>query len=96
MDAIFELSQIKSVADDIWKEGKQFAVWAFHAPMGSGKTTFILHLCELLGVKGTISSPTFAIINEYQSEKQISVVLYVHAAVYVRYDRHCSSKCKCK
>ena len=68
MDAIFELSQIKSVANAIWKEGKQFSVWAFYAPMGSGKTTFIHALCESLGVKSAISSPTFAIVNEYQSE----------------------------
>ena len=69
MDAIFELSQIKSVAVAIWKEGKQFPVWAFYASMGSGKTTFIHELCTSLGVKEAISSPTFAIINEYQSEK---------------------------
>ncbi len=73
MDAIFELSQINSVAKATWKEGKQFRVWAFHASMGSGKTTFIHALCESLGVKEAISSPTFAIINEYQSEKDGSI-----------------------
>ena len=73
MDAIFELSQIKSVADATWKEGQHFRVWAFHATMGSGKTTFIHALCESLGVQGSISSPTFAIINEYQSEKDGSI-----------------------
>ena len=67
MDAIFELGQINQVAKLLWKEGKQNKVWAFHAPMGAGKTTFIHALCELLEVKDSISSPTFAIINEYQS-----------------------------
>jgi tRNA threonylcarbamoyladenosine biosynthesis protein TsaE len=33
--------------------------------MGAGKTTFIHELCDLLGVEDTVSSPTFAIINEY-------------------------------
>ncbi len=33
--------------------------------MGTGKTTFIHALCEELGVQSAISSPTFAIINEY-------------------------------
>jgi tRNA threonylcarbamoyladenosine biosynthesis protein TsaE len=37
--------------------------------MGAGKTTFIHALCKVLGVKNTVSSPTFAIINEYESEK---------------------------
>ena len=67
MDAIFELGQINQVAKLLWKEGKQNKIWAFHAPMGAGKTTFIHALCELLEVKDSISSPTFAIINEYQS-----------------------------
>jgi tRNA threonylcarbamoyladenosine biosynthesis protein TsaE len=68
MDAIFELVQIKSVANAIWKEGKKFPVWAFYASMGSGKTTFIHALCEILGVKSAVSSPTFALINEYHSD----------------------------
>lgn len=68
MDAIFTLDQIGQVAAALWKEGKGKKVWAFHAGMGTGKTTFIHALCELLGVHYTISSPTFAIINEYASE----------------------------
>lgn len=67
MDAIFSLGQIRQAAQLLWKEGKQKRVWAFHAPMGAGKTTFIHVLCEELGVKDAISSPTFAIVNEYQS-----------------------------
>jgi tRNA threonylcarbamoyladenosine biosynthesis protein TsaE len=67
MDAIFMLEQIRAVAREVWKEGKLCKVWAFHAPMGAGKTTFIHALCEELGVHTAISSPTFAIINEYNS-----------------------------
>ena len=69
MDAIFGLSQIHSVAAALWKEGKKYRVWAFHAPMGSGKTTFIHALCTSLGVNSAVSSPTFAIINEYLSKE---------------------------
>lgn len=43
-------------------------VFAFDAPMGTGKTTFIKALCEYLGVVDVINSPTFSIINEYRSE----------------------------
>lgn len=39
--------------------------FAFYAPMGAGKTTFIKAICEELGVKDVITSPTFAIVNEY-------------------------------
>ena len=67
MDAIFTIGQIRQVAAALWKEGKNKKVWAFYAPMGTGKTTFIHALCEELGVSSAISSPTFAIINEYNS-----------------------------
>jgi tRNA threonylcarbamoyladenosine biosynthesis protein TsaE len=43
-------------------------VFAFHGGMGVGKTTFIKAVCEELGVRDVINSPTFAIINEYRDE----------------------------
>ncbi|WP_280119957.1 tRNA (adenosine(37)-N6)-threonylcarbamoyltransferase complex ATPase subunit type 1 TsaE [Sangeribacter muris] len=39
--------------------------FAFHAPMGAGKTTFISALCAALGSEDEASSPTFSIVNEY-------------------------------
>ena len=41
---------------------------AFYAPMGAGKTTFITAVCKVLGVReDAVSSPTFAIVNEYRT-----------------------------
>ena len=40
-------------------------IFAFHAKMGTGKTTFIKAVCEELGVEDVITSPTFSIVNEY-------------------------------
>ncbi len=42
---------------------------AITGQMGAGKTTFIKAICEQLGVKDTISSPTFSIVNEYLTTK---------------------------
>lgn len=43
-------------------------VFAFYGNMGAGKTTFIKAVCEQLGVKDAVTSPTFAIVNEYESD----------------------------
>ncbi|WP_329904864.1 tRNA (adenosine(37)-N6)-threonylcarbamoyltransferase complex ATPase subunit type 1 TsaE [Porphyromonas pogonae] len=63
-------------ADTIRESAREFIrevlplgdVFAFYAPMGTGKTTFIKAVCEELGVTDVINSPTFSIINEYRSE----------------------------
>ena len=46
-------------------------VFAFYGSMGAGKTTFVKAICEELGVKDVITSPTFAIINEYSSREGV-------------------------
>ena len=52
-----------------------YTVFAFYAPMGTGKTTFIKAVCEELGVSDVINSPTFSIINEYRSD-QTGALIY--------------------
>lgn len=44
-------------------------VWMLEGEMGMGKTTFVRALCEELGVTDNISSPTFALVNEYRDAK---------------------------
>ncbi|MES5005262.1 tRNA (adenosine(37)-N6)-threonylcarbamoyltransferase complex ATPase subunit type 1 TsaE [Prevotella disiens] len=63
--------KIESLAT-IHEAAKQFIagigdnkVFAFYGKMGAGKTTFTKAICEVLGVKDVITSPTFAIVNEY-------------------------------
>lgn len=63
----YSLFEIKKIAIRLWNEYSTKKVWAFHAEMGTGKTTFIHALCDVLKVSAAVSSPTFAIINEYRS-----------------------------
>jgi len=67
MNVEFTLNEIKSIAEKLWQQYNQYSIWAFYGDMGSGKTTFIHALCEVLQVKDVTGSPTFAIINEYRS-----------------------------
>ncbi|MDD6592571.1 MAG: tRNA (adenosine(37)-N6)-threonylcarbamoyltransferase complex ATPase subunit type 1 TsaE [Prevotella sp.] len=62
--------------DNIRETARQFvssmgeaSVFAFYGSMGAGKTTFIKAVCEELGVEDVITSPTFAIVNEYRAEE---------------------------
>lgn len=65
---INNLDAIHDTAREFIREMGDSTVFAFHGEMGAGKTTFIKALCEVLGVKDVINSPTFAIINEYRSD----------------------------
>jgi tRNA threonylcarbamoyladenosine biosynthesis protein TsaE len=67
MQINFHLSQIKNIAAQLWQQFHHHKIWAFNAPMGAGKTTLIHALCDVLNVSSTVTSPTFAIINEYKS-----------------------------
>lgn len=56
----------KAVEQLLGFAGKE-TVFLFDAEMGCGKTTFIKAICTYLGVKDTMSSPTYSIVNEYKT-----------------------------
>ena len=65
---IQNLEDLPRAAQAFLQEIGDRTLLAFYAPMGAGKTTFITALCRRLGVRSdAVSSPTFAIVNEYRT-----------------------------
>jgi tRNA threonylcarbamoyladenosine biosynthesis protein TsaE len=62
---ISSLESIREAAREFIQHIGEHRVFAFYGEMGAGKTTFIKAICEELGVEDVITSPTFAIVNEY-------------------------------
>ena len=64
---IVGLEDLERAAGEFLEAIGEHSLVAFYAPMGAGKTTFITAVCKALGVEeDAISSPTFAIVNEYR------------------------------
>lgn len=64
---INSLADINEAAKTFVENMGDGKVFAFYGKMGAGKTTFVKAVCECLGVDDVITSPTFAIVNEYTS-----------------------------
>lgn len=73
----YTLPDIENAAAAFWQVAKNYQVILFSGEMGAGKTTFIHALCDVLGVEDAVSSPTFALINEYHfSDNGTDRVIY--------------------
>ena len=71
---IDSLSDLGKVSEMLFEQLNGRNVVAFFAPMGAGKTTLISALMEHLGSQDTVTSPTFALVNQYYTAD--------HQAVY--------------
>ena len=68
---ISNLDNIQEAASAFIQQIGDHKVFAFYGSMGAGKTTFVKAICESLGVDDVITSPTFAIINEYHADDHV-------------------------
>ncbi|HOX83237.1 MAG TPA: tRNA (adenosine(37)-N6)-threonylcarbamoyltransferase complex ATPase subunit type 1 TsaE [Chryseolinea sp.] len=62
------LDDLPRIAKALAKFVDQYKVWLFHGEMGAGKTTLIKEVCQAVGVVDSMSSPTFSIVNEYETK----------------------------
>jgi len=68
MEVVFSIDELENVAQKIIAQNPNKVI-LFNGEMGVGKTTLIKKLCSILGVEGATSSPTFSLVNEYQTIK---------------------------
>ena len=66
MEITFSIDQIASVAQQVVNANPKKVI-LFYGEMGAGKTTFIKQLCKTIGITEATSSPTFSLVNEYQT-----------------------------
>ncbi len=70
---IKDIEHIREAAREFIENIGEARVFAFYGKMGAGKTTFVKAICEELGVDDVITSPTFAIVNEYTAAEGDSI-----------------------
>ncbi|MEN9875547.1 MAG: hypothetical protein RLZZ529_544 [Bacteroidota bacterium] len=66
MEIVFTLDELELVAQKVIDQHPSKVI-LFHGEMGVGKTTLIKQLCKTLGVTSATSSPTFSLVNEYET-----------------------------
>ncbi|MEE4287073.1 MAG: tRNA (adenosine(37)-N6)-threonylcarbamoyltransferase complex ATPase subunit type 1 TsaE [Mariniphaga sp.] len=67
------IKALEKAAKKLIEKFPEQRVFAFYGKMGAGKTTFIQAVCRELGTPDNVTSPTFAIINEYKTEAGNSI-----------------------
>jgi tRNA threonylcarbamoyladenosine biosynthesis protein TsaE len=67
----YSIEEISRTAKIILSLNPSSKIFIFNGEMGSGKTTLIKAIIKELGYEGTVSSPTFSIINEYLNGDKI-------------------------
>ncbi|WP_339658574.1 tRNA (adenosine(37)-N6)-threonylcarbamoyltransferase complex ATPase subunit type 1 TsaE [uncultured Polaribacter sp.] len=72
MNKNYSLENLSEVASEVIASVENKTL-LFYGQMGVGKTTLIKEICKQLGVLDTISSPTFSLVNEYQTSKKEKV-----------------------
>lgn len=73
---IENLDGIRDAARRFIETMGEHTIFAFYGKMGAGKTTFIKALCEELGVEDPVTSPTFALVNEYRSATTAELIYH--------------------
>jgi tRNA threonylcarbamoyladenosine biosynthesis protein TsaE len=72
----FDLEHIYDAARDLLRHFPGKRIFAFYGEMGAGKTTFIQALCRNMQVDENVTSPTFALVNEYRDRSRQKTIFH--------------------
>lgn len=72
-ERIYALEEVDQVANEVLQWSRGINLWMLEGPMGAGKTTFVRAVCAALDIQDSVNSPTFGIVQEYQTKKGHSV-----------------------
>ena len=100
--SIRSLEELNEVADRFLAYVGNRKIFALYGPMGVGKTTFVKAVCRCLGVEDDVSSPTFAIVNEYVTSEGESLYHFdfyrvnsIEEAMDFGYEEYFYGGCRC-
>ncbi|TSJ80992.1 MAG: tRNA (adenosine(37)-N6)-threonylcarbamoyltransferase complex ATPase subunit type 1 TsaE [Candidatus Cardinium sp.] len=93
---------LESIAYRLLSHAGDHKIWLLEGPMGSGKTTLIKALCRALQTIHTVNSPTFSIINEYETIDHTPIyhfdcyrLNHIDDAIALDFESYFSSGCYC-
>lgn len=66
-------SELEKVCDCLIEAAEEYKIIVFRGDLGAGKTTLIKNMCNFLGVTDEVSSPTYSIVNEYETADERGV-----------------------
>jgi tRNA threonylcarbamoyladenosine biosynthesis protein TsaE len=82
MSRLYGIADLSEVAKELAQIISQFRVVTFTGNLGAGKTTLIKMLCSNWGVKETVNSPTFSLVNQYSTDGAAVGELLFHIDLY--------------
>jgi tRNA threonylcarbamoyladenosine biosynthesis protein TsaE len=83
------LNELPAIAGEVYNFGKDKNIWLLKGDLGAGKTTFINEVTNYMGVRDHVSSPSYALVNEYlitEDQKVFHLDLFRLKSVYEAHD----------
>jgi tRNA threonylcarbamoyladenosine biosynthesis protein TsaE len=82
LDQEYGTDELPLVATKLSEFVSSYHLFTFEGDLGAGKTTLVKAICEILGVRDKVASPTYALVNQYQASKESRNFAVFHIDLY--------------